>query len=124
MGKTILVVEDEVAIRRVLVTKLQAEGYGTLEAGDGEMGLTVALDKHPDLILLDVILPKLDGISLLWKLRIDGWGKNAEVIMLTNLSDAQSVADSLEKGVHDYLVKSDWKLDDLIALIKDKLQST
>ncbi len=83
--------------------------------------MDAALKKHPDLIILDLIMPKTDGLSMLKELRGDDWGKEVPVIILTNLSDAENVAKAMEKGVYDFLVKSDWKLEDLIKRVKDKL---
>ena len=63
----------------------------------------------------------MDGITMLIKLREDAWGKNVPVIILTNLSDDEMVTRSIQNGVHDYLVKADWKLEDLVEKIKKKL---
>ena len=63
----------------------------------------------------------MDGITMLIKLREDTWGKNVPVIILTNLSDDEMVTRSIQNGVHDYLVKADWKLEDLVEKIKKKL---
>lgn len=121
MAKTILIVEDEQAIRSVLVDALKKESFNVLEAENGGVGLSEALTKHPDLILLDIILPVMDGVTMLKRLREDEWGKKVEVIMLTNLSDANDVADALSHGVHDFLVKADWKLENLMGVVKQKL---
>jgi len=122
MAQTILIIEDEEAIRTVLSDALKKESFSVLEADNGVQGLNMALEKHPNLILLDIIMPVMDGVTLLKKLREDEWGKSVEVIMLTNLSDAHDVADALSRGVHDFLVKADWKLEDLIGVVKQKLK--
>ena len=67
-------------------------------------------------------MPKMDGISMLQELRKDEWGKDAKIIILTNLSDKENVSHALEEGVYDYLIKSDWKLEDLVKRINDKLE--
>jgi len=119
--KSILVVEDELSLQKVLRDKLTREGFSVLEAKDGKEGLETALLEHPDLILLDIIMPVMDGMTMLSLLRKDDWGKNANVILLTNLSEAEKVAASHAKGVYDYLVKSDWKLADVVKKVRERL---
>ena len=119
--KKILIVEDETSLRNALSDKLRLEGFIVLEAKNGEEGLDVALRDHPDLILLDIIMPKMDGLTMLKKLREDVWGKNTKVILLTNLSDNEKVSEALLQGSYDYLVKSDWKIGDVVAKIRARL---
>src|SRR4029077_16941779 len=120
-GKTVLIVEDEALLLQALVDAFGAEGFSALGAVDGQEGLTVAREQHPDIILLDVIMPKMDGMAMLKELRTDSWGKAVPVIILTNLSDYRTVADALGHGVHDFLVKSDWEINDVVAAVKQKL---
>lgn len=122
MSKKILIVEDDHALRAALRDKLARERFVVLEAKDGEEGLKIALDEQPDLILLDIVMPKVDGLTMLGQLREDSWGKTAHVIMLTNLSDGESVSKSLENAAFDYLVKSDWKLEDIVRKIRDRFE--
>ena len=96
--------------------------FSTLEAKNGEEGLKVALREHPDLILLDIVMPKMDGMTMLRKLREDLWGKTAKVIILTNLSDNEKVAEALEQKSHEYLVKSDWRIEDVVAKVREQLE--
>ncbi|MCI0533553.1 response regulator [bacterium] len=119
--KTVLVVEDEKALRDVVIDRLKYEGYEALSAENGEEGLKKALESHPDLILLDHVMPKMDGLHMLKKLREDEWGKSANVIVLTNLSDTGTVAQATEHGVYDFLVKSDWSLEKVVEKVKEKL---
>ena len=89
MAKKILIVEDEASLRKALVEKFQREGFETFLAFDGVEGLDQAERIQPDLILLDIIMPKMDGMTMLKKLRESGdWGKQVPVIILTNLSSA------------------------------------
>lgn len=118
----ILVVEDENQIRDVLTRKLKEEGFGVIEASDGKTGLDKALEEEPDLLLLDLILPEMDGMTLLEKVREDEFGKNLPVIILTNLENAEKIEESKEKGVNDFLVKTDWTLDDVVAKIRTTLE--
>ncbi|MDP2656072.1 MAG: response regulator [bacterium] len=117
----VLIVEDEAQLRHALRDRLMREGFNVLEANNGQEGLTAALVEHPDMILLDIIMPIMDGITMLTKLRENAWGKNARVIILTNLSDNEKVAEAMENGSFDYLVKSDWKLEEIIEMIHERL---
>ena len=119
--KNILLVEDEKSLREILKKKLESNMFNILEAKNGEEGLRKSLEEHPDLILLDIVMPIMDGITMLKKLRKDKWGKDALVILLTNLASAEKKEESIEQNVSDYLIKSDWKIDDLIEKIKNKL---
>ena len=125
--RKILVVDDEKALRGALRDKLESEGFDVLEAKDGNEGLNKALAEHPDLILLDVMMPKMDGIEVMKKLQEDKWGKNANMIMLTNVSDPIKVAEATETGsknmtVYDYMIKSDWKLEEVVERVRTKLE--
>lgn len=117
-SQRILIVEDDSVLRNVLVDKLSLEGFSCLEAKNGKDGLDIALDKHPDLILLDIIMPKMDGITMLKKLREDTWGKTVTVLILTNLSEPKDISDSVTENITGYLIKSDWKLQDVVYEIK------
>lgn len=119
--QTILIVEDEILIFNALRDKFSSEGFSILEARSGEQGLEVALAKHPDLILLDIILPGINGMEMLNKLRKDAWGKDALVILLTNLNEPAQVSDGLAQHVHAYIVKSDWTLEDIVKKVKEGL---
>lgn len=122
MAKKILIVEDDHPLRNAIKDKLSKEDFEILEAKNGTDGLATALEQQPDLILLDIIMPKMDGMTMLKKLRADDKGKNIPVIILTNLSDDKKVAESTEGGAYDYLIKSDWKIEDVVAKVKEKLE--
>lgn len=120
--KKILIVEDELPLLEIMADKLSEEGFAVIRAEDGEKGLELAKEQHPDLILLDILLPKLDGMEVLKKLREDAWGKEAEIILLTNLSGSEKVAEATGLGAYNYLVKSDWKLEDVVKKVKETLK--
>lgn len=122
--KRILIVEDDKALLKILVDKLTAEGFLALQAKNGKDGLDMAVKEHPDLILLDIIMPVMDGISMLKKLRGDERGKDVPVIILTNLSDSKSISDSMNENITNYLVKSDWKLEDIVKIVRERLGIT
>ena len=119
--KKVLIVEDDTSLRKALAEKLLYEGFAVCEAENGVVGLEAALCEHPDIILLDVVMPKMDGLTMLSKLREDSWGKIAQVIMLTNVNDGESVLKSLDQAAFDYLIKSDWKLEDIVKKIRERL---
>lgn len=121
-AKKILIVEDETAMIEAISKKFTNEGFQVVEAHDGEEGLRLALQEKPDLVMLDIIMPKLDGISLLKKIREDqSWGADVPVIMLSNLSDTDNVSEAARYKVFDFLVKTDWRLDDVVKLAREKL---
>jgi DNA-binding response OmpR family regulator len=122
MNKKILVIEDEASLLKVLNTKISSEGFEVLQARNGEEGLKLALKEHPDLILLDIVMPKMDGMTMLEKMKEDKWGKDAKVIILSNLSEAEKTADILNANIKDFLVKSDWSINDLMKKIKKELK--
>ena len=124
MGKeTILIIEDEKSLREATTDALQRKDFLTLSAKNGKDGINVALSKHPDLILLDLIMPEMDGMTALKIIRQDTWGATVPVIILTNLSAINGSVDH-DAARHiptQYLIKSDWKLNDIIKKIKKTL---
>lgn len=121
--KSILVVDDEVSERNALRYKFTLEGFSILEAKDGEEGLRIALREHPDIILLDIFMPVMDGMTMLNKLRAKNeWGKTVSVIILTNLNEAKNVPKAVANGTYEYLVKSEWRMEDIVEKVKEKLR--
>jgi len=101
---------------------LTDEDYEMIEAKDGRAGLDLALKEHPDLILLDILMPKMDGVQVMKKLREDSWGKNVPVILLTKLDlDDQKLREIVQYGAAYYLVKRDWSLEDVVKKVKEVL---
>lgn len=122
--KKILIVEDEPQLQKLLISKFLASGFEASGATDGASALAEALKQHPDAILSDILMPHMDGFEMVRRLREDAWGKQALIIFLTNLRDSEKVLEANELGVHDYLVKSDWKLEDIVKKVKEKLNIT
>ena len=122
--KTILVVEDDPPVLKTLVDKLTEEGFRIIEAHDGEEGLMIADRDHPDLILLDIVMPKMDGMTMLKKLRQENeWGKSVPIILLTNLSPDE---EKINKGITEdepayYLIKTNWSLNDVVQKVRERL---
>lgn len=120
--KVILVVEDEAPMLGVLADNLGFEGFSVLRATNGVDGLALALENHPDLILLDIMMPQMNGLIMLEKLRSDEWGKGVPVIILTNFGDNEKVAEALGDDVSEYFIKSDVKMEEVVTRIKEKLK--
>lgn len=120
--KKILVVEDEIAYSRLLHDQLTTVGYQVVLAEDGERGLSMVKSEKPDLVLLDIKLPKMDGMAMLDLLRKEPNGKTIKVIILTNLEpDDKIIREVTEDLPTYYCIKSDTKLDDLLEKIKSTL---
>jgi DNA-binding response OmpR family regulator len=121
-SKKILIVEDEAPLRNAVSDILTFEGFQVFQAKNGQEGLEVALKEKPDLILLDLMMPVMDGLSMLEKLREDKpYGAQASVILLTNINDPDKVAQATSAGSYDFLVKSDWNIEDVVRKIKARL---
>ncbi len=118
----ILIVEDEASLRRALFDKFTREGFSVFEAKDGEIGLTLALQEQPDVILLDMMMPKVDGVAMLHQLRSENdWGKNVPVFLLTNVSSADKriLKEVQEDHATLFLIKSDWPITKLVARVRE-----
>ena len=116
--KTILVVDDEKPIIDILVYNLKKEGYNTLEATDGEMGLNVALEEKPDLVLLDVMLPKIDGLTVCKRIK---QAYNVPILMISAKDDEIDKIVGLELGADDYITKP-FSVRELMARVKANLR--
>jgi len=120
----ILIIEDDAKARGALTEKFRHEGFDVDVAEGGAEGLDQARRLHPDLVLLDLVMPGMDGITMLRKLRAESdWGKSVPVIILTNLSSdtEEAIQDVVELMPAYYLVKADWKLNDIVEKVKDRL---
>ncbi|MFA7319564.1 MAG: response regulator [Parcubacteria group bacterium] len=122
MPKKILIIEDEAALQETMAEYLTDEKFEVLSAMDGQTGLEMTQKNLPDLILLDVILPKMDGFQVLEGIKKDDKTKNIPVIMLTNLENMENIQKAFENGVSAYLIKADFKLEDVVKKIKEILK--
>jgi DNA-binding response OmpR family regulator len=121
-SKTILVVEDDPVLGVMYKTKLESEGYKIILATNGAEGLDMIKESHPDLVLLDIILPQLDGFSVLEEIAGDSKLKNIPVILLTNLGTEEDKTKGLELGAKDYLVKADYTPEQINEKIQNFLK--
>src|SRR5687768_9688485 len=122
MAKTVLIVEDEQSMQRALKNKLEHAGYAVIAANDGEEAIDALRSANkPDLVLLDLIMPKLDGISVLRQMKGDDALRPVPVVILTNLSSGDKVAEAMQLGTFDFLVKANYSLDDVLKKVNDRL---
>lgn len=123
MQKKLLIVEDEPMLLEILVDRFNKENFEVITAINGQKGLDQALKYHPDIILLDILMPIMGGMEMLNELRKDSWGENALVILLTNLTDPEKEAIASCLGVCDYLIKSDLSIENVIQKVRQRLES-
>lgn len=119
--RTILIVDDDRELCGSLSEKLTEAGFSVSFALTGKEGEDIALADHPDLILLDILLPDKSGHDVLKAIRKDEWGASALVIFLTNVDSSESSTDAMTLGLNEYLIKSDLSLPSVVARITKKL---
>lgn len=122
MAKNILIIEDDKFLRELIAQKLKKENYEIFEAADGEEGLKKAREEKPDLILLDLILPGMDGFEVLSRLKSDSGLINIPVIVLSNLGQTEDVERASALGATDYLIKAHFTPGEIIEKIKNALK--
>ena len=118
----ILIVEDEEILLTALSEELKQEGFQVVGAKDGVEGVEKAKSESPHLILLDLVMPRLDGIGALKQMKDMPEIKDIPVVILTNLSDYDKISDALSLGAMDYLVKANYRLEELVNKIKTVLE--
>jgi DNA-binding response OmpR family regulator len=118
-SKKILIAEDDGSLLSALQERFADEGFSVVTARDGEEGLIAVEKERPDLLLLDIRMPKMDGITMARKLKEAG--TDLPTIFLTNLDDIRHISEAMGVSKSDYLIKSDWNPDDVTARVKAKL---
>lgn len=119
--RKILIIEDDKSLQNALAEMLTQEKYEIVSAFDGEEGLKKVKDEKPDLVLLDIILPKKDGYEVLAEIK-KGEEKNIPVLILTNLEEIDNVQKALDLGATTFMVKSDFSLKDVLEKVKENLK--
>ncbi len=119
--RKILIIEDDRSLQNALIEMLTQEKYEVASAFDGEEGLQKLKDENPDLVLLDIILPKKDGYEVLAEIKRGG-EKNIPVLILTNLEEIDNVQKALDLGATTFMVKSDFSLKDVLEKVKENLK--
>lgn len=120
--KTVLIIEDDEFLRSLTAKRLEKEGFGVEVGVDGENGLAVAESKTPDLILLDLLLPGLDGFEVLKKLKEMNGLKTVPVIIFSNLGQKEDIERAKGLGANDFLIKANFTLDDVVSKIHGLLK--
>jgi len=120
--KKLLIVEDEAMIRHALVEAFASEeDLAVLAAHDGKEGLASALNEHPDYILTDILMPVMNGLEMIEGIRNDAWGKEAKIMVLSNLDDNDKKAEARAHGVYDFYVKSNFDAKDIVKKVRSKI---
>lgn len=118
--KTVLIIEDDIMMQNALKEKLASEGFNVLQAQDGTEGLKIALEKHPDIITLDILMPNKNGVMFMDEIRKDPWGKTVHIIILTNYDATDKmVLKIIEDQPSYYFMKTNTSLDELASKIKE-----
>lgn len=120
--RTILIVEDDPVLLKMYTEKFSFEGFRVLNAKDGEEALKVALSQKIDIILLDIMLPRMSGTDFLERLRQDPRAKNTPVVALTNLAEEEEKQRALKLGVEEYLVKAMQTPEQVVEKVKRYLK--
>jgi DNA-binding response OmpR family regulator len=120
--KSILIVEDSPYLAESLVDMMNIEGHETTVANNGRDAITKAIDKKPDLIILDILLPDIDGYDVYHTIRKDSWGKNANVLILTASESAKNIVKNVDLPSEKILFKPDWSAPDLVKKINSVLE--
>ena len=102
----VLIVDDTDSIREMYTDAFALAGFEVVVAKDGEEGVHLALQHHPDVILMDIEMPGIDGHAAVNKIRRDAWGKKAKIVYLTNKSDAENIVHAVEQGSEEYIIKA------------------
>ena|SRR3989338_1754744 len=119
--KKILIIEDDVFLSKLLARQLEDSGFETMLAANGKEGLAKAVAQPADLVLLDVMLPDIDGFDVLKQVKAEGASKAAPVIIISNLGQIEDVAQGRKLGAVDYIIKSDLSLDELVTKVRTHL---
>ena len=121
--KKILFIEDESALQKTFDDALEGRDYTIVHALDGESGLRLAKEEKPNLILLDLILPKMNGFDVLSNLKKDSETNSIPVIVLTNLEDMGDIQRALDLGATTYLVKANYRLEEIVKKVEEGLST-
>jgi DNA-binding response OmpR family regulator len=117
----LVIVEDHAPLAEIYKTRMEILGYKCSVATDGEMALAMIEKERPDLVLLDLMVPKVAGDMILEKMRASEWGKDIKVLIISNLSEADAPAGIREKGIEGYLVKANLSDDQLDKVVNSIL---
>ena len=120
--KKILIIEDDAFLSKLLARQLETSGFATVLAATGQEALSAASAQPADMVLLDIMLPDVDGFDLLKQIKTDSKSKAAPVIIISNLGQAEDITQGKKLGAVDYIVKSDLSLDELVKKVRQYLK--
>jgi DNA-binding response OmpR family regulator len=120
----ILIVEDDIALRNVYETRFKLEGYDVMIAGDGEEGLSIAVKEKPDVVVLDLMMPKISGMDVLDILKSTPETKKIPVLILTALTQESVKTKGFVFGANEFMVKSESKLEEIVEKVKSMLKGS
>jgi len=120
--KKILIIEDDKFLRDLISRKIMMEGYEALEAADGESGVEIAVKEKPDLVLLDLILPGINGFQALEKIKNNQVSSKVPVIILSNLAQKEDIEKGMKMGAVDYLIKAKFTPNEIVGKIRSILE--
>lgn len=118
MSKNILIIEDDDFFRELIRKKLVSEGFEVAEAVDGEKGIEIIKESHPDLVILDLLLPSIDGFEVLSKVKSDATTAQTPFLVLSNLGQQEDIERGLRLGASDFLIKSQFDIDQIMDKVK------
>lgn len=116
-------IEDEISLREAIKIKLAKEGIEVLAAADGEEGLSLILKKKPDLVWLDILLPGINGLEVLRRIRENKETKNLPVVVISVSSGEEKIKQAFNMNIVDYLIKSEYTIDDIVKKVKQILDN-
>jgi CheY-like chemotaxis protein len=120
--KVVLVADDDPTLRKAMSHKIKSAGYEVIEAADGEETINLALEKHPDLLVVDQLMPKFTGLAAVKRIRADfEWGRHVPVIVMTNVAEGTSAHRELILVANRYFVKANTSLDELLKTSRQLL---
>lgn len=120
--KKILIIEDDKSLQQLLGDMLESEGFKVVKAYNGEDGSDLVKSENPDIVLLDLRLPKKDGFEVLRELKADAATSSIPVLVFTNLETPEHINRAIEAGATNYIVKSNYDLEDILKKIKQILE--
>lgn len=123
IDSTILIVEDDKNIQELYKDALEFSGLKVILANNGVEGVTLAIEKHPDLILADLMMPEMNGHQMMEKIRTDAWGRKAKVIFLTNFSDPDTVFHSIKLKPEEFIVKAHTDVKEVVNKVRTAISS-
>lgn len=115
---TVLIVEDDKEIRDLYSEAFKIAGITVITATNGEEGVALALEHHPDAILMDIMMPVMGGHEAMNKIRKDSWGKRAKVVCLTNMDDAENIVHAVEQGSEEYIIKANMTPKEVVNQVR------